>query len=174
MKGFLTFLLCVLVFIILYPYFADKIDEWFASRDQKKALLRERRKLTNEIIQKEILRAHLERKLKFRLFLAYTLLISTFITISLIIGGIVFSKYDFTSFRNGIIVFELALFIVTPYVIRKPIEFKYILTECAPFLKKKVYGEHINIEEEIKTNLVRINEIDQEIAILNRKLAINF
>lgn len=174
MKGFLTFLFWLLVIIILFPIFIDKIDEWLAARDQKRALLREKRKLIHENMQKEILRAHLERKLKFKLYLAYTILITSFITISVVIAGIVFSKYDFTSIRNGMVVTEVVLLFITPFKFRKAIEFKYILTECAPFLKKRVYGEHINIEEEIELNLVRINEIDQELAKLNRKLAMNF
>lgn len=63
----------------------------------------------------------------------------------------------------------MIILVVSVYVYRKPYEFTHIIAKTEPFVKKVVYGDHINIDSEIELKYSRIKEIDERIKELDAK-----
>lgn len=168
MKGFLKLLalfFIILLIVIVYQLWKKEVTE--EARQKKERLLKERESRVNETQQKEKLRDYLERKFKTWLYPGYTILILTFLTVSAMFTLFLCSELSTEKLFVGAGVTEAVLMVVALYIYQKAHEFKYILNQFAPFLRKKVFGENINIESEIELNYVRIKEIDEEIKQLD-------
>lgn len=165
MRGFLFALAVILICVLLLLIFDEDFKKRLRNQREKETLLREKERLINETSQKEKLRDCLEQKFKMRLYPGFVILLLFFLAISFGFSLLFFGN-DFESVIKGVAITEGAIFSVTPFILKKPIEFKYILTHFAPFLKKKVYGKHIDIETEIENNYLRIKEIDEKLAKL--------
>lgn len=171
MKGFLNLMalfFIILLFVIVYQLYKKGITE--EAQEKKKRLLKERESRVNENQQKEKLRDYLERKFKIWLYPGYTFLIISFLGFSTLFTLLLFPEFNAEKMFLGGAVTEIVLMIITLYFCQKTHEFKFILNQFAPFLRKKVFGENINIDSEIEKNYVRINEIDDEIKELDKMI----
>ena len=163
--------LLAILFIVLIVWIVedDRIKE--EAKQEKKDLLREKDKLLARQKIKERLQALLTRRYNWRRNIGYIALLSGFGGTSLLLGFLLQYGCNLAGFSVGVGITEGVLFIVTPFVIHKSVEFRHILNECAPFVKKKVFGEYIKIDDEIKETKTRIVDIDSRIITLNRIIA---
>ena len=169
MKGFLKLLalfFLILLIVIVYQLWKKEVSE--EAKQKKERLLKERERRVSETQQKERLRDYLERKFKKWLYPGYTILIITFLVISAMFTLLFCSEFNTEKLFVGAGVTEAVLIVITVFVYQKTYEFKFILNQFAPFLRKKVFGENINIDSEIESGYVRINEIDDEIKQLDK------
>ncbi len=163
--------LFALFLIVIFIWFVEDKRTKERAEQEKKDLLREKEKLLQRQKIKERLQTLLERRYHWRRNIGYTALLISFASVSVIISFLLSFGYDFEGLAKSGGVLELGICIVALYRINKPVEFKYILTQCAPFLKKKVFGKDININDEISETKNRIVEIDTRIVILDHILA---
>ena len=163
--------LFALFLIVIFIWFVEDKRTKERAEQEKKDLLREKEKLLQRQKIKERLLTLLERRYHWRRNIGYTVLLISFASISLLISFLASFGYDFEGLAKSVGTVELGICIVALYCINKPVEFKHILTECAPFLKKKVFGKDINIDVEINETKIRIGEINTRIVTLNQILA---
>lgn len=169
MDWFIALFALFLVIIFIWVVEDDRIKE--RAEQEKKDLLREKEKLLQRQKIKERLRSLLSRKYHWRRNIGYTALLLSFASISLLISFLTSFGYGFEGLAKSVGVVELGICIIALYCIDKPVEFKHILTEYAPFLKKKVFGKDINIDEKIRETKSRIGDIDTRILTLNQIIA---
>lgn len=166
MWNFLVGLLFLLIAFIIFGTFSiDVIKQ--AINEEKKRLAREKEKLLARQKIQERLRALLLRKYKWRLYLGYCGLLVGFTSATIFSSYIMNYEYDLNGLGSGAVIVEIAILLISLFSIHKPVEFKYILTKFAPFLKRRIFREHPNIEEEIEEAKTSISEVEDKMLILD-------
>ncbi len=160
----LVFLL--IVFIIFGSFSIDVIRE--AINEEKKRLAREKEELLARQKIKERLRTLLLRKFNWRLYLGYCGLLIGFMSATILSSYVMNYGYDLNGLGSGAVIVEIAILLISLFGFQKPVEFKYILTKFAPILKRRIFREHPNINEEIEATKASISEVEEKILILDR------
>lgn len=162
MKDFLGFLLLLLLVVFLF-HLTKKVE----LEEKRKRLIKEREFRVKDTLEKEKISAILKRRFKLILFPGYTILIAAFLLTSCITTHLLFSELKIENIFMGAAVTETLLMVTALYIYQNTYEFKHILNQFSPFLRKRIYGKNINIDSEIEINYKRIEEIDFELKKLD-------
>lgn len=157
--GLLLLLAISLLFIILFGV------------DKYKRLIIKREFYQNEVNEKKEIREILQKKLLYWLYPAYLILLSSFIGFSYLFSAIFSNGFTLDGISSGALVTEGAIFMIFLFAVNQPHEFKYVVEHTKPFLKRKIFGVYINIDQDIEKAEKKLAMIDKKLKKLNLAFA---
>lgn len=169
MKAFLNLLAVILLFVVIWAlYLSFQNEKKEKAKLEKEKLLKERKRLLQECKEKERLRDRLNRKFRWWLYPGYVIMLISFAGVSAALSLFFAAGLYFEDMLKGAAIAEVIIMVIALFILQKPIEFKYLLNQFAPYIKKKVFGKHIHIDSEIQIKHSRIQEIDEIVKLMDK------